>query len=208
MKQWSVLLPLAMSLAALALVLGHVAVSGGVRETDEGTAAHLWQLLMAAQVPVAFFAITWLPRAPRQALLVIGIAGCRRARKSWLRPLFQPLASRAARLVVLRGPSSQYVRCGFCGFTQHFVRPAVVQRNGWTTDGQQPSPVVGRWAQANIDALRVRRRHARSAVCRGNAHRGRTGGTLEVGCDLIAAASARRRCPGRPPGRSSSPATL
>jgi cytochrome bd-type quinol oxidase subunit 2 len=74
MKQWSALLPLAMSLAALALVLGHVAVSGGVRETDEGTAAHLWQLLMAAQVPVvAFYAITWLPRAPRQALLVLAL---------------------------------------------------------------------------------------------------------------------------------------
>jgi cytochrome bd-type quinol oxidase subunit 2 len=74
MKRWSALLPLAMSLAALALVLGHVAVSGGVRETDEGTAAHLWQLLMAAQVPVvAFYAITWLPRAPRQALLVLAL---------------------------------------------------------------------------------------------------------------------------------------
>jgi hypothetical protein len=74
MKRWSALLPLAMSLAALALVLGHVAVSGGVRETDEGTAAHLWQLLMAAQVPVvAFYAIRRLPRAPRQALLVLAL---------------------------------------------------------------------------------------------------------------------------------------
>jgi len=71
---WSALLPLGMSVAALALVLGHSAVSGGVRETDEGTAAHLWQLLMVAQVPtVAFFAITWLPQAPRPALLVLGL---------------------------------------------------------------------------------------------------------------------------------------
>ena len=30
---------------------------------DEGTIAHLWQLLMAGQLPVlAFFAIKWLPR--------------------------------------------------------------------------------------------------------------------------------------------------
>jgi len=73
-KQWSAVLPLAMSLAALALVLGHDAVSGGVRETDEGTAAHLWQLLMAAQLlVVAFFAITWLPRAPRPALQVLAL---------------------------------------------------------------------------------------------------------------------------------------
>jgi amino acid transporter len=74
LKHWSAVLPLAMSIAALVLVLGHVAVSGGVRETDEGTAAHIWQLLMAAQVPVvAFFAITWLPRAPRMGLLVLAL---------------------------------------------------------------------------------------------------------------------------------------
>jgi hypothetical protein len=69
MKQPSALLPLAMSCAALVLVLGHIALVG-----VEGTAAHLWQLLMAAQVPVvAFFAITWLPRSPRPALLVLAL---------------------------------------------------------------------------------------------------------------------------------------
>ena len=74
MKQWSARLPLAMSIAALVLVLGHVAVSGGGHEADEGTAARLWWLLMAAQVPlVALFAITWLPRAPRMALLVLAL---------------------------------------------------------------------------------------------------------------------------------------
>ncbi len=63
-----------MSLAGLALVLGHVAVSGGGREADEGTAARLWWLLMGAQVPlVAWFAITWLPRAPRGALVVLAV---------------------------------------------------------------------------------------------------------------------------------------
>jgi hypothetical protein len=42
------------------------------RQADEGTAAHLWQLLMAGQLPViAFFAIAWLPRSPRQALVVL-----------------------------------------------------------------------------------------------------------------------------------------
>jgi hypothetical protein len=73
MKHWSAILPLAMSLGGLALIFGHVATSGGVRETDEGTAAHIWQLLMAAQLPVmAAFAFTWLPRAPMTALLVLG----------------------------------------------------------------------------------------------------------------------------------------
>jgi hypothetical protein len=74
MKQPSALFPLAMSFAALALVLGHAAMFGVVHEADEGTPAHIFQLLMAAQVPiVAFFAIKWLPRAPGRALLVLAL---------------------------------------------------------------------------------------------------------------------------------------
>ncbi len=80
LKHPSALLPLAMSLAALAVVsvaaiydilhYGH----GLIREPDEGTAAHLWQLLMAGQLPVLlFFAIKWLPRAPRQTLYVLAL---------------------------------------------------------------------------------------------------------------------------------------
>jgi len=74
MKQPSAFLPVAMSLAALATVLAHVLRFGVAREADEGTAAHIFQLLMIAQVPiVAFFAITWLPQAPRQALPVLAL---------------------------------------------------------------------------------------------------------------------------------------
>ena len=74
MKQPSAFLPIAMSLAALALVLGHVAIFGIVREADEGTAAHLWQLLMAGQIlVVAYFALNWLPRARGNALLVLAL---------------------------------------------------------------------------------------------------------------------------------------
>jgi len=63
-----------MSVAALAVVLGHIAIFGAVREADEGTAAHLWQILMAGQVPaVANFSLKWLPRAPRQALRVLAL---------------------------------------------------------------------------------------------------------------------------------------
>ena len=70
----SAVVPLAMSCAALALVLGHIAMSGIARQADEGAAAHLWQLLMAGQLPVvAFFAIKWLPRRPGQALLVLAL---------------------------------------------------------------------------------------------------------------------------------------
>lgn len=63
-----------MSLAALAIVIIHIVRFGTAREADEGTAAHLWQILMAAQLPIiAFFAIKWLPRAPKPALLVLAL---------------------------------------------------------------------------------------------------------------------------------------
>ena len=45
---------------------------GIVHEADEGTPAHLWQLLMAGQVPlVLYFATVRLPEYPRQALGVL-----------------------------------------------------------------------------------------------------------------------------------------
>lgn len=70
----SAFLPLAMSLIALSVVLGSIAIFGVVREPDEGACAHIWQLLMAGQLPVlAFFAVKWLPRAPRAAWPVLGL---------------------------------------------------------------------------------------------------------------------------------------
>ena len=76
MKQPSAFIPVVMSLAALTIVLGHIAVFGTARQADEEAAAHLWQLLMAGQVPVvAFFAAKWLPRAPGQALVVLALQG-------------------------------------------------------------------------------------------------------------------------------------
>ncbi len=68
----SAFVPIVMSLAALALVIIHISLYGVTRQADEGTAAHLFQLLMGLQVPIlAFFAIKWLPRHPRQALEVM-----------------------------------------------------------------------------------------------------------------------------------------
>jgi hypothetical protein len=70
----SAYLPMAMSLTALSVVIIHITVYGITREADEGTAAHIWQLLMAGQMPVlAFFATKWMPRAPKQTLLVLGL---------------------------------------------------------------------------------------------------------------------------------------
>ena len=73
-KQPSAYLPLIMSLAALTLVLGHAAIFGIVHEADEGAAAHIWQILMAAQLPiVAYFLFKWLPKRPRESLLVLAL---------------------------------------------------------------------------------------------------------------------------------------
>ena len=73
-KRPSAWLPVVMSLTALAIVLIHIIRFGAAREADEGTSAHLWQILMAGQVPIiAFFAIRWLPQNPKRALLVLVI---------------------------------------------------------------------------------------------------------------------------------------
>ena len=72
----SAFLPLAMSFGALATVLIYVAMFGTARQADEGTAAHIWQILMAGQIPIIiFFALQWLPRTPKQALLVLVMQG-------------------------------------------------------------------------------------------------------------------------------------
>jgi hypothetical protein len=76
-KRPSAYLPVTMSLAALALVLGYVAVYGyrtSGEPQDEGAAAHLFQLLMVLQAPIMlFFALRWLPREPREALTVLAL---------------------------------------------------------------------------------------------------------------------------------------
>ena len=74
LRKPSAFLPVTMSLAALTTVLVYVVRFGVARQPDEGTAAHLWQLLMVAQVPIiAFFAVRWLPEAPKQALPVLAL---------------------------------------------------------------------------------------------------------------------------------------
>jgi len=74
LKHPSAFLPVAMSLTALGTVLVFVALNGTAPQADEGTAAHIWQLLMAAQAPlVLFFAIRWVPRAPRRAVPVLAL---------------------------------------------------------------------------------------------------------------------------------------
>ena len=63
-----------MSVAALALVLAHIARYGMGREADEGTSAHLFQLLMILQVPIiGWFALRWLRREPGRGIAVLAV---------------------------------------------------------------------------------------------------------------------------------------
>jgi len=77
-------IPFVMSFAALAFILGYVAIFGIVHHKDEGTPAHIFQLIMVAQLPIiGYFAIKWLPRRPKQSLLILGLQAI-----TWLVPIF------------------------------------------------------------------------------------------------------------------------
>ena len=72
LRHWSGWLPIAIPVFLLALGLRYVAIHGLVSQADEGTEAHLFQLLIPVQLAVmAYFAVTWLPRASRGALAVL-----------------------------------------------------------------------------------------------------------------------------------------
>lgn len=83
LKQPSAWMPLAMSLGALIFLLGYVAVFGIVHHEDEGTPAHIFQLIMVAQLPIAaYFAIKWLPKSPGQSLFVLALQAV-----AWIIPI-------------------------------------------------------------------------------------------------------------------------
>jgi hypothetical protein len=74
LRQASEWVPVGMSLAALGVVVGPAAMYGIVHEADEGAAAHIFQILMVAQVPVgAYFAVKWLPRFRGETLRVLAL---------------------------------------------------------------------------------------------------------------------------------------
>jgi len=74
MKQTGAWLPLVMSFTALAIVGLHIVRYGIARQADEGTSAHLFQLLMAGQAPiVAFFFIKSVAQAPKQTFLILAM---------------------------------------------------------------------------------------------------------------------------------------
>ena len=74
LKRPSAFMPIVMSIVATAVVGVHIIAHGATPQVDEGAAAHLWQILMLAQVPIiAFFAGKWVPLLGRPALSVLAM---------------------------------------------------------------------------------------------------------------------------------------
>lgn len=75
MRWLGAILPLAMTLAVVAAATYRAVQLGGFyREADEGTAAHLFQLLVPAQVPIiALFAATQRSRDPAWTARVVAL---------------------------------------------------------------------------------------------------------------------------------------
>jgi hypothetical protein len=71
-KNPSAWVPLAMSGLALVVVTAHILKPGIAPEADEGAAAHVWQLLIAGQVPIiAWFLLRWFPKGRAAAVPVL-----------------------------------------------------------------------------------------------------------------------------------------
>ena len=67
LKKPSAWIPIAIPLLFFAYVIIFISIYGIVREKDEGTAAHLFQLwLVLEPLMVGFFAVKWLPRARKK----------------------------------------------------------------------------------------------------------------------------------------------
>ena len=71
-KKPSAWIPVAMSLGALALVTVQVAMHGVQAQRDEGTLAHLWHLLVLAQLPIiGLFVFRWMRAYPWRCVPVL-----------------------------------------------------------------------------------------------------------------------------------------
>ena len=67
-------LPLALSLAAIGLMVAHVAFIGVAPQADEGAEARISQVLMLLDaLVIGAFAVRWLPVAPKAASAVFAL---------------------------------------------------------------------------------------------------------------------------------------
>ncbi len=73
-NRWSRWTPIAMSAAAVALLMVALTTGWGRGDHDEGAAAHSWQLLVGLQIPlIVAFAATADWRQPRRPIAILGL---------------------------------------------------------------------------------------------------------------------------------------
>src|SRR5437868_346690 len=73
-KKPSAWIPIALPIAAFAIMLISFSIYGVVHEADEGVGAHLFQIFLMVQAfAVMFFAVRWLPINPKPALVVLAL---------------------------------------------------------------------------------------------------------------------------------------
>jgi len=74
LKKPSAWIPIAIPLIFFAYLLIQITFFEIVREEDEGTAAHLFQLwLVLEPLMLGYFAFKWLPREPKHALHILAL---------------------------------------------------------------------------------------------------------------------------------------
>lgn len=73
-KKPSAWIPVIIPLLFFTYLIACITLFGIVLEEDERTGAHLFQLwLVLEPLMVGFFAVKWLPYAPKQALLILAL---------------------------------------------------------------------------------------------------------------------------------------
>ena len=67
-------IPIVIPLVFFTYIIIFISIFGIVRKEDEGIAAHLFQLwLVCEPFLVGFFAVKWLPRARKEALIILAL---------------------------------------------------------------------------------------------------------------------------------------
>jgi uncharacterized membrane protein SirB2 len=67
-------LPMLLSILALGLVVGFVALNGVVHQEDEGTPARIFQVLILVDaILIGVFALRRLPGSPRSAMAIVAL---------------------------------------------------------------------------------------------------------------------------------------
>lgn len=74
-RHTSAWLPMALSFIVLATILSAIVLFGPlVRQPDEGAAAHLFQIWLVLEIGMLlFFGFSWLPRKPKDAMIILAI---------------------------------------------------------------------------------------------------------------------------------------